>query len=96
MILAAHFDRVLDVSHDVFSARLPALAQERHEIDANHAAFVGQSFELLVVHVTRLIDERAASRMSDGDGCRRSGDCLRDRSLSAMAEIDQHALAVEH
>ena len=55
VILAAHADGVLDVCHDVGSGGVTGMIKERHEVDPNKPAAVGNAAQFLVSLVTRQV-----------------------------------------
>jgi hypothetical protein len=82
------------VTNHIFRHRLAARAQIGHEVNSDHASFVGQLAQLLVGLVPRQISERATTRVRNRDRLLRKLDRLQRRAVAAVAEVDQQALFI--
>ena len=94
MIFAANVQRVLEVTNHILRHRLTAGAQIGHEINPDHASFVGQFAQLLVGLVPRQISDRATARVRDRDRLVRKFDRLQCGAIAGVTEINQHALRI--
>src|SRR5688572_24137960 len=91
MVLAGNLDHVLEMAQDIVRGRLLAIAQEGHEVNADDAALPGAGADLGVRAIARVIVERRAAGMREGDGLLRVLERV-GRSLAAtVAQIDQNA-----
>ena len=89
VVFARDLDHVLEVADDVRRGRLPALAQERHEIDAGHAAFLGDGAQFRIRAIARVIVLRGAARVRECDRPGRRLDRVGRRLPAAMAEVHE-------
>ena len=65
MILAGDLRDMLDMGDEVLAPRLAVGPEERHEIDADHAALVGDRLDRLVRRVARMIGHGARAGVAD-------------------------------
>ena len=94
MILAADVERVFDVSHHVCGSRLASGAQERHEVNADHAAALCREAQRGIVLVARVREERRAPGMRERDRSHRCSDPVEGRPRAAVREIHEDPLGV--
>ncbi len=94
-VLAADVDRVGDVLDHVRRGGVPGGAEERHEVDADEAAALGDQPQLLVRLVARKVGQRPAAGVVDGDRPRGDPGGLQAGALAAVREVDHQAVLVE-
>ena len=75
--------------------RVAVERQERHEIDADHAALVGNRLDRLVGGVARMVGQRARAGMADHQRPLGEGRGLGHRPRAAVAEVEQQLLRLD-
>src|SRR5471032_646897 len=95
MILATDFDGVFDVVKEVLRGRLALAAQERHEVDTDDSAFIGERFELRVSLIARQRRKRCAAGVADGKRCARCRDGFACRAFASVRKINQEPAFVQ-
>src|SRR4029078_4902333 len=95
VIDAADLDRVIDLPHQHLDGwRTRARADERHEGDADYAAFVGHGLELAVLLAARVAVDLAATAVGDERRLLRLRDALGCGPRPAVTEVEGEAKRV--
>ena len=92
VIDAADLDRVIDLAHQHLGGRRAgAGADERHEVDADHAALVGHRLELAIFLAARMAIHLAAAAVRDQRRLGRCGNAVGGGLRAAVAQIHRDA-----
>jgi hypothetical protein len=89
MLFSGDLDHVLEVADHVRRRRLPALAQEGHEINARHAPLLRHGAQLRVRAIARVIVLCRTARMRERHWFPGRLDGVRCRLAAAVAEVDE-------
>ena len=70
------------------------VVEAAEEVHLHHAAVFGDRAQHVVGHVARRVDQRAGRRVRRDDGSFGGGDCVPERLVGDVRDVDHHAQAV--
>src|SRR5206468_4950971 len=90
VVFAANVHGIINVLNDISRHRLTFDPQERHQINADYAAFVAELAKFFIGFVPRKIGHAHATGMRDRYRLSRACDGFQRGVLAAMAEVHQN------